>query len=664
MLRYLIFDTETTGLNIMADKPFLFQYGIVDAKLDLIKVASVSSQDLAGIAEFKALIKQAPVLVGHNIKFDIHMCLNFGFEPELFADKQYIDTAWLARLVLNHDHQSDKSFSIALKKLAVRYLGISSGDEEQALKAELSSLTIAHKRALMDHLKDVGVWPATKTVREDTRIINELYNSWNKIYHKYDDALRAARNIWMASNPAPTYEDCNNVVNYGETDIYLTHGLFKLWYPRVVTLKQVPAFTRLNKATWPLVLMERQGLAVDVVKVLDDRAALLKEYESVRIIDPRDGVEYSVGQHAKLKDLYEYESGVVLNSSDRNARMSIIEASPSARKAEYLSKMSKYINTYITGVLNKLTPVGSEWKIFTQYNMAGTITGRLSSDFQQFPRDPLVLDNGHVVDIRSWFIVPQDYKYMFYFDYSQLELRLQCEWTAIVNGAPDINLARAFSPYKTVEVSTPEGLKYYLEEDTSIEWSPIDLHGLTAKSAFAGVDETHPSWKHYRDLGKRANFACNYGAAAPKIQSALDVTFDVATALVNGYKKTYSGVIDFGKFITRSTYTSEFMPNLFLRRYYSRNKHQLNNWLVQGSGADLLLLKLQEVNDYIKDKPHWKFMITVHDEIGFVCADIPEALLIKEVEEIKQLLGYSLSNVDIIADVEVTTTSWSAKEDW
>ena len=86
--------------------------------------------------------------------------------------------------------------------------------------------------------------------------------------------------------------------------------------------------------------------------------------------------------------------------------------------------------------------------------------------------------------------------------------------------------------------------------------------------------------------------------------------------------------------------------------------------LVQGSGADLLLLKLQEVNDYIKDKPHWKFMITIHDEIGFVCADIPEALLIKEVEEIKQLLGYSLSNVDIIADVEVTTTSWSAKEDW
>ena len=33
-------------------------------------------------------------------------------------------------------------------------------------------------------------------------------------------------------------------------------------------------------------------------------------------------------------------------------------------------------------------------------------------------------------------------------------------------------------------------------------------------------------------------------------------------------------------------------------------------------------------------------------------------------KEIKDLLGYSLTAVDVISDVEVTTTDWGHKEDW
>ena len=87
--------------------------------------------------------------------------------------------------------------------------------------------------------------------------------------------------------------------------------------------------------------------------------------------------------------------------------------------------------------------------------------------------------------------------------YSQLELRLQCEWTNLINGTPDINMARAFMPYKCIEKNG----KYYLEESPDTEWTPTDLHGMTAKSAFPGIDESHPDWKHYRTLGKRCNFA-------------------------------------------------------------------------------------------------------------------------------------------------------------
>ena len=99
-------------------------------------------------------------------------------------------------------------------------------------------------------------------------------------------------------------------------------------------------------------------------------------------------------------------------------------------------------------------------------------------------------------------------------------------------------------------------------------------------------------------------------------------------------------------------------------KYFSTNKHQLQNWLVQGSGADLLLIKLYEANEYLKTHPHWEFLITVHDEIGFTCKDIPIDQLNKEVKEIKDLLGYSLTAVDVVSDVEVTTTNWGCKEDW
>lgn len=160
------------------------------------------------------------------------------------------------------------------------------------------------------------------------------------------------------------------------------------------------------------------------------------------------------------------------------------------------------------------------------------------------------------------------------------------------------------------------------------------------------------------------NHTINYGAAAPKLVEALKVDFATARALLEGYKKSFAGVVDFGKWISQRVYITNNIPNLLLRRYYSRNKHLLQNWLVQGSGADILLTKLRDVYEYIKDKPHWNFMITIHDEIGLTCGDIPEAQLIKEVEEIQSILCYKLSAVDIVADVEYTTTKWSEKTDW
>jgi hypothetical protein len=57
-------------------------------------------------------------------------------------------------------------------------------------------------------------------------------------------------------------------------------------------------------------------------------------------------------------------------------------------------------------------------------------------------------------------------------------------------------------------------------------------------------------------------------------------------------------------------------------------------------------------------------MITVHDELGFVCSDIPQEQLKREVKDIQKLMTHSMSAVDIISDVEYTTTKWSEKDEW
>lgn len=688
MIKYLIYDTETTGLNIIKDRPFLHAYGLADEKLNLVSKHLFDASNQAERKVFEQWLIKVPTIVGANIKFDIHMAVNDGFDESIFATKNFIDIAVLARLVIDHDTQSDKTFSTALKKLAVRYLGVDSANEERILKMELSQLVSAHKLAMRQYLIDQNVWPANLTRTEDTTLLNQIYSSWNKIFHLYP-AIKKPRETFLFQHPAPTYADCSNVRTYGLTDIVLTHGLFRLWYPKVVQLQQTETLKRISAAVFPLYLTERKGLSVDLLQMLRDRNTLLSEYTKNKIVDPRTGAVLSTGQHAKLKELYEYESGDYIESVDKNVREEIEDRSPAARMASYLSKMDKFLNTYITGILNKLVVVNGEYKIFTQYNLAGTVTGRLSSDFQQFPKEPLVLSDGSEINIRSWFIVPKGDKYMFYFDYSQMELRLQCEWTNIVNGAPDINMIRAFSPYKCqhyvtldefsgidadalrpghpdepLEDCLKKGWSVWIDPLTQQYWQPIDLHGLTAKHAFPGIDESHPDWKKYRKLGKSTNFAVNYGAAAPKIQQALKVDFATAKALVSGYKQAFAGVVDFGKWISKRVYVTDNIPNLMLRRYYSRNKHQLQNWLVQGSGADILLLKTRELYEYIKNRPHWNFLISVHDEIGLTCKDIPLPQLIQEVADIRALMCHKMSAVDVVSDVEYTTTKWSEKDDW
>lgn len=422
MIKYLIYDTETVSDNLDTDdinihdhKPFMVSYVIADENLKELYQDYFYIDDTVKHNIFKMYLQQAPTIVGANIKFDIHMLLNEGYPTSMFANKNYIDVQVLARLIINSDLQTDKAFRIGLKPLAVKYLGIDSNAEERALKMELSQLKQKHKQQMRDYFISLNLWDLSLSRTNETKIINEIYDNWFKSYHKYSK-FTSARKTFFQKYPRPSYKDCKNVETYAMTDAVLTYKLFRLWYPQIVQLKQVPALTRISGATFPLVLMERKGLSVDLPKVIHDRFLLLKELDKTKIISPIDGKEVSADQNAKLKEIYEYETGLSLPNADEKVRKQIMDVSPTARIVNYKKKLLKYLNTYVTRILSKLTVVNNDYKVYTQYKLAGTITGRLSSDFQQFPKEPLELDTGDIISIRSWFKVPEGDKYMFFFD--------------------------------------------------------------------------------------------------------------------------------------------------------------------------------------------------------------------------------------------------------
>lgn len=92
---------------------------------------------------------------------------------------------------------------------------------------------------------------------------------------------------------------------------------------------------------------------------------------------------------------------------------------------------------------------------------------------------------------------------------SQLELRLQTIWSAIIDGSPDITMARGFGPYHCHEKFDEDGTSkgWFLNEDPDTKWHPTDFHTATAYEAFGALPDYEENKKHYRSLGKRANFA-------------------------------------------------------------------------------------------------------------------------------------------------------------
>jgi DNA polymerase-1 len=314
-------------------------------------------------------------------------------------------------------------------------------------------------------------------------------------------------------------------------------------------------------------------------------------------------------------------------------------------------------------------------RLYTQIHQVGTVSGRVTSDFQQFPKDPIkTVDGIELFHPRKIILVDGgDFDSIVYLDYSQIELRFQALYTILV-GHPDMNLCRAYMPY---ECQTDDGMKFdhtnstciqtykcfdwYLNESPTTKWVKTDVHGATTKLAFE-IDETNPEWHSLRYKGKRLNFAKNYGASLPRVRAMFpEYSLERCKVINDAYYLAFPGVKIYHDYCYARAYYP-YTENLFGIKYYNVSGHKLINILVQGSAAFYLKLKIIELYKYSKEQNiKTKWQMQIHDELSWQHHKDDDPQIFFEFKRIMEDWPDTL--VPVVAEMEMTQTNWAEKKE-
>ena len=329
----------------------------------------------------------------------------------------------------------------------------------------------------------------------------------------------------------------------------------------------------------------------------------------------------------------------------------------------YLRTLEKWIATYLNPMLYKLNSTG-DTKVYTMYNPNGAVSGRFTSNFQQFPKNGIYskLGDFELFHPRRMFTVDKEYPELAYIDYSQIELRLQAEYTYhVTKGYGDINMLRAYMPFRCTKVGDE-----WIEDDTGNVWKGVDLHTQSTCNAFPDVDVSSPEFKKLRYIGKRVNFALIYGASLRKVQEAVaDADPDTVARLYNGFHSRFKDVATYGNWVSNQwAHTGGYVTNLLGRRYYineSKDVYKLNNYLIQGSAADMIKLVIIRIDNMLRKNGYKsKLQGCIHDELC-VCVAKGEHDVIYKIQEIMQNTVKTF--VPVVAEIEVTNTTWADKQE-
>lgn len=690
--KFLYFDTETTGLDIINDKPFLLVFGYDN----LIVVGDVKKSNI--VEFFINFAKQFEFVFAHNCKYDYHMLLNY-FKLDIIEGINFCDSMVIARLTSYCD---DDHMSLSLENLGTNFV-----DKESKFAGHIIK-DIIKKEDARKRKEFISSFPNSKEIRGDIKKATDI-----AVYLDSDEETKKYYDSILEHIKSTNYEDVYNkepnlMLNYAVDDVVILKEYVQKAFPTLQKIdKNLNTFKRESELILVVADMERQGFYSDLEYLFKCRKEIKeyrkKLYEKLWEITE---VKISVGQYNEIKKIVKNLFDITLVKCDEKNLKNIIKINPDKPKLKemlstilILRTVDKWLNTYIDGKIKDI----KEGKFYATINNQGAVSGRVSSNMQQQPKDgiydenkleflKLVYGDEHSVDFnkhkkeallfhpRKVVTVPNNDYILCFQDFAQMELRVQAFYTLLVSTG-DINMCRAYIPFNCINIETGEAFdhknlehvkqwnsgEWVLKEDSTKKWAPTDLHSATTFTAFPFLknDKNHPEFSKYRKLGKMCNFLKNYQGGIAALQSQLDCSLEIASVLDEAYYKTFPVVKDYQKWVTDCLFKYGYVENLMGRRYYMsdrKNYYKASNYVIQGTCADLVKQKQIEIYKYLKDKKS-KLVYPIHDEV-MLYVHKEELYVIEEVNRIITDTYDLIPYIPMLSDIEVSETNWADKMDY
>lgn len=706
-ITFFAYDTETDGLNIIKCKPFLVIFGF--AKCIYLWDANFKE---ATYAMFDIVRRNNKMLFAHNAKFDYHMLHNIGTPiPE---DIELSDSMTIARLINSSD---DEHASMRLEKIGEKYVDKDAKFAGHLIKDILQKIKAERKKMVCDNYKMItGERAATKAWEEYINRVQFI----TKYHEAFDDYKEPTYRDAFLREPELMYNYAADDVVILLEFLKAAGPIYMNKY-RTLNGIDMAVWKRENKLLRHIAETERNGFTVDIDYLIQSHYRV-KEFQDklYEKLHKLTGEDWKVGQHKTIIEFFRNRFGLVLESCDKktinklcnDANKDIAEIAKLIKK---LRTVDKWLSTYIDGVLNKIIEEDGMYKLHTSINNNGTVSGRVSCDLQQMPKyaitetddgsEDLLLEeslceDGHELFHPRRYVIPSPGYHLYFSDYSQLELRVQAFYT-IISGGLDYNLCKAYMPYDCRHYKTgeqfnymnPEHIKHWgdfreghphpsefkdgseevfkqgwsiwIDNQTNEPWVPTDLHSKITMTAFPELEKGTPEFKKARYLGKATNFGKIYGIGPKALAINLDVDLDTAQKLSDGFNATFPGVQTYWNQTQGELALKGYTENLYGRKYYIENPnngYKVNNYRIQGSGADMLKEVEIKVCEYLKDKKS-RFILPIHDELCIEVAPEEEEFVPRKIKEIMEDVKDVIPYLPIVSEVEMTKTNWSEKKE-
>jgi DNA polymerase-1 len=476
---------------------------------------------------------------------------------------------------------------------------------------------------------------------------------------KGDTGLDVIARKWLGHTTIPLQE----VVGSGKAKLsfdlvplerataYAAEGadvILRLWQalkPRLVAEAMATVYETLERPLIPvLARMERRGISIDR-QVLARLSGELAQKAAAHEAEIRDlaGEDLNPGSPKQLGDILfgkmSLPGGRKTKTGAWSTSASVLEdlaetghALP--QKIIEWRQVTKLRSTYTDALPDYVHP--DTRRLHTNYALAATTTGRLSSSEPNLQNIPIRTEEGR--KIRRAFIAAPGCK-LVSADYSQIELRLLAEIADIPA------LRNAFR----------DGL---------------DIHAMTASEMFGVPVKGMPA--EVRRRAKAINFGIIYGISAFGLANQLGIPREEAGAYIRKYFERFPGIRDYMEETKAFCRKHGYVPTLFGRKCHypdisagnpsirSFNERAAINARLQGTAADIIRRAMIRMEPALaRAKLGARMLLQVHDELVFEVDDAEVERTLPVVSKVMAEAPLPALNLSVPLQVEArAATNW------